>query len=127
MPYKNIEDRRAAFKRYYHTHRRKCLDLSMAWAKKNKEYVYEQFQKRLQNPRVRKAIAKSYKKYAKKNKRKRNVQSVLRSAIRTGKITRGVCAVCSKAKTDGHHEDYLKPLTVIWLCAQHHRNLHPRK
>lgn len=50
---------------------------------------------------------------------------ILCNAVRCGKITRGPCAVCGCTENiDGHHEDYSKPLEVIWLCRKHHREHH---
>ena len=34
------------------------------------------------------------------------------------------CAVCGASNTHAHHEDYSKPLDVIWLCPLHHRMVH---
>jgi hypothetical protein len=48
----------------------------------------------------------------------------LRSALRRGLIERGVCEVCGDPQTDGHHEDYDKPMVVRWLCRKHHRAAH---
>jgi hypothetical protein len=45
-------------------------------------------------------------------------------AIRDGRIKQESCAVCGKEKTQGHHEDYSKPLDVIWLCVRHHQDRH---
>ena len=44
--------------------------------------------------------------------------------MRRGEITRGPCEVCGSSKTHGHHEDYSRPLDVVWLCGLHHRELH---
>jgi len=43
--------------------------------------------------------------------------------IRKGHITRpNVCENClTEKKTEGHHEDYTKPLDVRWLCRPCHR------
>ena len=46
------------------------------------------------------------------------------NAIRDGKIKQEPCAVCGSAKSQGHHEDYSKPLDVIWLCSRHHADRH---
>lgn len=46
------------------------------------------------------------------------------TAIRSGKLTRGVCEVCGDPKVQGHHEYYNKPLEVKWLCRKHHQELH---
>lgn len=48
----------------------------------------------------------------------------LHTAVRYGKVKRGECAVCGCAKVEGHHEDYSKPLEVVWLCKKHHVELH---
>lgn len=48
----------------------------------------------------------------------------MRSAIRRGELTRQPCEVCGDLKTDGHHDDYSKPLDVRWLCRAHHSKHH---
>ena len=41
-------------------------------------------------------------------------------AMRHGVLIQKPCFVCEKPKTDAHHEDYSKPLEVIWLCRNCH-------
>ena len=53
--------------------------------------------------------------------------NVLSNAIRDGKITRQPCIVCGDPKSDGHHEDYSKPLDVMWLCRKHHAEHHVQR
>lgn len=48
----------------------------------------------------------------------------LNSAVRNGKLKRLPCEKCGESKSHGHHEDYSKPLDVIWLCAIHHKERH---
>ena len=43
---------------------------------------------------------------------------------RNGKITQEPCIVCGSLLTEAHHDDYSKPLDVIWLCLKHHIWLH---
>jgi len=47
-------------------------------------------------------------------------------AISSGKLVRpDVCSRCGKAgRIEGHHEDYSKPLEVVWLCARCHKARH---
>lgn len=45
-------------------------------------------------------------------------------AIRKGDLKRKPCCICLNAPAQGHHEDYGRPLEVVWLCAPHHRQLH---
>jgi hypothetical protein len=37
------------------------------------------------------------------------------------------CIICGDLISEGHHEDYNKPLEVIWLCHSHHMGLHALK
>jgi hypothetical protein len=61
---------------------------------------------------------------------KRTAQQALKSAVRDGKLVRQPCEACAKnghvqyGTSHGHHEDYSKPLEVIWLCSLHHRWVH---
>jgi hypothetical protein len=45
-------------------------------------------------------------------------------ALANGKLVRESCVVCGLAKTHAHHEDYSKPLEVVWLCQKHHKEHH---
>lgn len=54
-------------------------------------------------------------------------QGVLAYAIKLGKIVPQPCVVCGAKQVHGHHEDYNKPLDVIWYCAQHHIKHHLAK
>jgi hypothetical protein len=45
-------------------------------------------------------------------------------AVRSGKLRRDVCAICGADHAQAHHEDYGRPLDVVWLCPVHHQELH---
>lgn len=45
-------------------------------------------------------------------------------AVRTGKIERQPCVACGKSKVQAHHEDYSKPLDIVWYCQKHHSERH---
>ena len=46
-------------------------------------------------------------------------------ALRSGRLIRLPCSVCKTTiKVEAHHPDYRSPLKVIWLCFNHHRELH---
>src|SRR3990167_6854708 len=47
--------------------------------------------------------------------RKARARYLLQLALRRGDITKKPCVVCKSKKSQGHHENYNKPLEVIWL------------
>ena len=57
---------------------------------------------------------------------KHRARIALNNAIAKGLVIRpDICMVCSKeCKPNGHHEDYIKPLEVIWLCGKCHTEAH---
>ena len=58
---------------------------------------------------------------------KRKAREAVREAVRRGRISRGLCAHCGSAETESHHEDYSKPMEVIWLCRLCHLAEHARR
>ena len=55
---------------------------------------------------------------------KTRAQQVVRNRIYRGSASRGLCAFCGSAPTDAHHQDYRKPLEVVWVCRTHHQAIH---
>jgi hypothetical protein len=51
-------------------------------------------------------------------------RSDMNNALNSGVLIKAPCVVCGSFKSEGHHEDYTKPLDVIWLCRLHHIKLH---
>jgi hypothetical protein len=56
-------------------------------------------------------------------------QRAVTRAIASGELIRKPCVICAAfgafdPRSHGHHEDYSKPLDVIWLCSWHHINRH---
>lgn len=51
----------------------------------------------------------------------------LRQAVAKGHVTPAPCCQerdCSERKLDAHHANYSRELEVLWLCRQHHRQIH---
>lgn len=61
---------------------------------------------------------KSIKKYPQKQAARVSV----RRCVKEGKLTKPIsCSSCGrKGSVDAHHEDYTKPLDVVWLCKSCH-------
>lgn len=46
-------------------------------------------------------------------------------AIKSGNLQRSPCQMCgTENHVHAHHDDYSKPLEVMWLCPIHHRARH---
>jgi hypothetical protein len=58
---------------------------------------------------------------------KRAAHKAVENALRAGMLTKLPCSVCGNTKSESHHEDYTKPLEVIWFCRQHHAAHHEMK
>lgn len=74
--------------------------------------------------KLRGASLVNAKKMQKKYPEKHKARYKLRNAVASGKIIKGVCEKCGEKKTEGHHDDYTKPLDVRWLCIKHHKEHH---
>lgn len=56
---------------------------------------------------------------------KKAAHQAVQSALRNGSLTKKPCEVCgSEVRIHGHHDDYSKPLDVVWLCHSHHMARH---
>lgn len=56
---------------------------------------------------------------------KEAVRKLTNSKIRSGHLIRQPCEVCgTEEKIEAHHDDYMKPLDVRWLCKKHHQEHH---
>lgn len=65
-------------------------------------------------------LAKNSKQWRKNNPEKYIAQNAVNNAVRDKRLVKGVCCVCGDKNVHGHHEDYDRPLDVIWLCPKHH-------
>jgi len=88
-----------------------------------REYDMKRFR---ENPKRKKQSRANTIKFRTENPEKYAAQTAVGNAIRDGKLKRQTCCQCG-AKAHAHHEDYSKPLNVIWLCPAHHAEVHKRK
>lgn len=51
-------------------------------------------------------------------------RSIVGRALKSGALVRESCVVCGSQKSQAHHEDYSRPLEIVWLCQKHHTERH---
>jgi hypothetical protein len=80
------------------------------------------------NPNWKGGISKKYYHYKKLQVKRYpdriRARNIISNRIKRGSIIREPCAICGSMDTEAHHEDYSKPLEVVWLCKKHHREKH---
>jgi hypothetical protein len=58
------------------------------------------------------------------DKRRAKCHYEVTKAIKNGELFKKPCVKCNDAKSLAHHEDYDKPLDVVWLCQSCHKKRH---
>ena len=64
------------------------------------------------------------KQWQKNNPAKHRAHNAVSHAIYRGNLVRRPSAVCGDENSDAHHEDYSRPMDVIFYCRIHHRARH---
>jgi hypothetical protein len=131
-------------KEYYYKNREEQLKKREDYRKKNKKKISlrEALKRISDEDRFEKNRKKHYewskdnreklneyqRNWYQQNKVKRRAHVILHRAINSGKVMRPEkCSQCNKkCKVDGHHEDYSKPLDVVWICRACHSRKSPR-
>ena len=95
---------------------------------------YADYQRHLEANRERQRTARgaenhkrAVRAYRERNRKKFRAHNAINKAVLRGKIQPWpVCAMpdCLVTKVHGHHADYDAPLSVTWLCDDHHKEAH---
>lgn len=126
---------------FYVSDKWKCKDCRKALTKKNradKPDYYKHYDRERSELDHRVQARKEYQKteayklsrlsvtakYRENHPNKYKCQTAVGNALRLGKLQRYPCIICGDPKSQGHHEDYDKPLDVTWLCDRHHKARH---
>ena len=56
--------------------------------------------------------------------RRRKAHSAVSKALRHGTLLKEPCCRCGNEKSVAHHDDYDKPLDIMWLCQPCHKQRH---
>jgi hypothetical protein len=91
---------------------------------KNKEKLDKKNKIYRKTKKGKEAHAKSTKRAYYKFPEKDKARNKLKYEIKHGRILKQPCIICGNIKSHGHHNDYKKPLNVIWLCDKHHKEIH---
>jgi hypothetical protein len=67
---------------------------------------------------------KKHSELSEEQKKKANARSYFNTYLNRGLISKECCSVCENPIAEGHHEDYNKPLDVVWLCRECHLKHH---
>jgi len=75
-------------------------------------------------PERKKQLNETSKRMLLKYPEKWSARAKARYAVKTGAIEKMPCSKCGEEKVEAHHDDYAKPLSVMWLCKKHHVERH---
>ena len=105
---RNLEKVKKSNKEDYKRHREKRLRKNKQWKKENPDFVL------LLSKKGRERFPEKYK-----------ARTAVSNALHLGKLIRpDHCSECNKrCKPEAHHEDYSKPLEVVWLCNECHNKV----
>lgn len=91
---------------------------------KNVETIRAYDRERGKHPERIKAMAEITRAWRAQDSRRSLAHTSVAKAIRNGSLVRQPCCRCDAAKSVAHHEDYDKPLEVMWLCQPCHKQRH---
>ncbi len=128
---KNSKDVIVKVRKYQETHVEELRQYRKEYYDKNKELLYEK--DTTANERQKKYYVRNRSKVLKRRYKARSIgsglihrraQTKITNALASGKLKRKPCEVCGNPVSEGHHDDYDKPLEVRWLCSKHHGLCH---
>ena len=104
-------------------HVNKCKDCNKADVKKHRSENLDRI-RAYDRARGNRQDYEYTKEYRKRFPNKSRAHSMVNNAIRGKKLFRKPCETCGEEKVTAHHDDYLEPLNVRWLCYAHHSQWH---
>lgn len=116
-------------------HLNKCIDCAKADVRSSRaarsEYYRAYDRSRAKEPhrieaRRKALVSKPQAPRPERDPKKRAARIAVANAVRDRKLTRSPeCEICAiTCDAHGHHEDYNKPLDVIWVCVPCHALIH---
>ena len=68
--------------------------------------------------------ARRVRRWVDNNPQKKRAHGIVKRAVASGLLVKEPCYKCGDVRSQAHHNDYNKPLEVLWCCAKHHSELH---
>jgi hypothetical protein len=135
MKYCYLCKQQRELKNFHKDNRRKdglqtsCKDCKKKLAKvyymNNRDKHIESRKKYYNSEKGKITALRNYNKMRLKFPEKTRARRILNKEIDKGNLfKRNSCEICHNSPTHGHHEDYNKPLEIIWLCQRCHYLLH---
>lgn len=107
-----------------------CKDCKKEFSKAEYERYKDRYARSVKNyrstPKGKQVVRDIYRRMREKYPEKYKARTILNSSLRKGLISKPQhCSICrSEKKLSAHHNDYLKPLDVIWMCYTCHTKHH---
>ena len=105
-------------------HRIKNINFIREYDRKRGRTLERLEKNKLHSRKVRAENRSGAAKWMRLNPEKKAAHLLVQRAVNKGRLIKKPCEVCGKKKVEGHHNDYMKPLEVRWLCRKHHAELH---
>lgn len=109
-------------------HLNKCKECSKSDSSKNRieniDRIREYDRQRAKNPERRALCREINNAWRREDTRRSKAHKAVHSAIKKGLLFRKNCERCDSVKSLAHHDDYDKPLAVMWLCQPCHKERH---
>ena len=129
------EAQKEAHKKYYQAHREERLVYQKQYAMEHEAEIASRHKEYYQEHKGTVALYNTGRvqerqdinaRWNEKHPKEYKAQQVLTYALKKGKLIKPrVCSNCNRGgKIEGHHEDYDKPLEIVWLCIRCHNDRH---
>lgn len=109
-------------------HLNKCIECTKLDVKSHREKNIDRIreydrQRSKTDSRIRAAIEVN-RRWREEDSRRTKAHNAVARAIKSGALIKIPCTRCGSEKSLAHHEDYDKPLDVVWLCQPCHKKRH---
>lgn len=109
-------------------HLNKCKACTKADVSKNRsshlEYYRAYDKQRFSSDNRKASWSERRKRWRAANPEKYKAHTLVNNALRDGRLFKEPCVKCGSLNAEAHHEDYSKPLEVIWFCRKCHLKEH---